>query len=84
MSNVQKYVSYVVGTLLVFPLRVIHILPFEEKIERKKVSEKPQANKMPSSAPASMRTQQGVKRTSGQAQKNVRVKHKQLKRIRQN
>ena len=84
MSNVQRYVSYIVGTFLTFPLRIVHILPPEEKIERKKVSEKPKANQMPSSVPALIRTQQGVKRTSGQAQKNVRVKHKQLKKLRQN
>ena len=84
MNNVQRYVSYIVGTFLVFPLRVVHILPPEEKPERKKVSEAPKASQIPSSVSAQMRTQQGVKRTSGQAQKNVRVKHKQLRKQQQN
>lgn len=84
MNSVQRYVSYIVGTFLTFPLRIVHILPTEEENGRKKVSEKPKANHLPSSVPASMRTQQGVKRTSGQAQKNVRVKHKQLRKLHQN
>jgi len=82
--NVQRYVSYIVGTLFVFPLRVIHILPLEEKDEKKKGAEGIKPNQLPGSVPVLMRTQQGVKRTSGQAQKNVRVKHKQLKKLRQN
>lgn len=76
MQNLQRYVSYVVGTFLVFPLRIVHILPPEEKVEKKKVSDAKPTPRAANVVHSATRTQQGVKRTSGQAQKNVRVKHK--------
>ena len=77
MKDVRRYVSYVVGTFLVFPLRVIHILPSEEKVKEPKVPAPKSLEQTPNFGMGVMRTQQGVKRNRGKAQKDVRVRHQE-------
>ena len=84
MNRFHRYVSYVIGTFLVFPLRVIHILP-EEEDETKKRSAKQQPSGLKMSTGYGLtRTQQGVKRNRGKAQKDVRVKHQMLAKLKRN
>jgi len=76
MNKVQRYVSYVVGTFLVFPLRVIHVLPEEDAPKQEQPQHKQAGCQYQGKKTRTKRSQQGVKRNSGQAQKSVRLKHK--------
>jgi len=64
----------VIGTFLVFPLRIIHVIPGEEKTKKEKKKEEEKRG-LPQTSCGQMRTQQGVKRNRAQAQKSIRVKH---------
>lgn len=80
--KLNHYVKYVIGTFLAFPIVVIHVLPCVESSPKKKHPKRrqPQQNYMPSGKeqPSPPVTQQGVKRTCGNAQKSVRVKHSSI------
>ena len=71
----RRFVSYVVGTFLVFPLRVIHILPPLEKVKEPKVHAPKSVTPAMSPSSGQPRSQQGVKRHRGKAQKDARVRY---------
>jgi len=77
MQDARRFVSYIVGTFLVFPLRVIHILPPEEKVKEPKVHAPKSIDQTSNFGMGVMRTQQGVKRHRGKAQKDARERHQE-------
>lgn len=84
MRATFHYVSYVVGTFLVFPLQVLHIIPVtpkeEKKFERtdKQPSEQLQIRQ---TVQGKKYTEKGVKRNRSWAQKDVRTKFRLLKML---
>lgn len=77
MPKIQRYVSYIVGTFLTIPLRVIHILPPEEKEKKPEERTFNPSELLTNSGQTKVRTQQGVKRTCGKAQKDARMKRQE-------
>ena len=80
--KVQYYVSYVVGTLLMFPIRVFHFLSptgsgFAQ--ERKNPHE---VKNYPTTKAENYSNMQRIKRTCGQSQRSIRLarKEKNLRR----
>ena len=72
-----KYVSYVVGTFLSFPIRVYHLLPETDVAENKEE----QKSQLPHQTPNQKDTSQASnKRTCGHSQKSVRVEHSKNRR----
>lgn len=75
MSDVfHRYVSYVVGTFLCFPIRCFHLLPVTKNEDQK------QEFFDSSSSPKTQQgrclvSQKGVKRSCGQSQRSARLKH---------
>lgn len=84
--NAYRYVSYVIGMILSFPIRVLHVIPCNNQSNdtgqmpihnshNYSLSNKNQSNNYTS--------QQGVKRNCGQSQQSVRLAHK-AKQLRNN
>lgn len=71
-----KYVKYLVGMFLIFPIYCIHKVPIvEEPSSKKKNNNFPSKEQSPQKG-KSDNTQASHKRTCGQANKSVRMNHK--------
>ena len=76
--GVKKYVSYIVGSVLSFPVYIYHLLPSSKeddtRKEKKAVPKKDEKFLSQTANTKNLSTQS--KRTCGHSQKNVRVDHK--------
>lgn len=60
---------------MIFPLRVIHVIPMEKKSKKQFDKEGKQLENLPENVQTKVRSEQGVKRNRNQAQKSVRSKY---------
>ena len=77
--NAYRYVFYVIGMILSFPIRVLHIIPFDDSIKhagKKPISSSPKSSYSNMNKNKNYTSQQGVKRNCGQSQQNIRLAHK--------
>ena len=77
--NAYRYVSYVIGMILSFPIRVLHAVPFDDNIKhtgKMPISSSPKSSYSNMNKNNNYTRQQGVKRNCGQSQQNIRLAHK--------
>lgn len=76
--SVKQYVSYIIGSILSFPVYIYHLLPTgkEENTKDKKKSPPRKDEKFLSQNTKAKNFSNPAKRTCGHSQKNVRVDHK--------
>ncbi len=80
--KVQHYVSYVVGMLLTFPIRVFHLLSPEGSGFAQEKKNPHEIKNYPTTKAENYSNMQGIKRTCGQSQRSARLarKEKNLRR----
>ena len=75
--SAKKYVSYLVGTILSFPIYVYHLLPINQEQKKKKKTDFPPSANIPAHPHSTQENPQySSKRTCGHSQKSVRENHK--------